>query len=292
MSSHHEPKLLFNVYNIKAYHLQNGVEDSLTPTPQTMSLLMVPTSSPFADVPSANPQAEVPEEDLYLHLHLPPELDLPLPATTQIYHQPPCSYLIPRWDLGPDSGAFTRIEFPKDCPEEDIDTFESVLAQATTFFSRGGQPRNSGYPAEKRAPSEKAELPPYNPSTFKSAQTQATGSYNANQHGQIVLVDEENGSVVGELGEGFQVDDSGIKAGSKGQFRTPSIYTSNQKSKNENEKTTDFKNQIQLRSRYHKMDLRISGLLRPPPSTLKWLCIQHIRTRLLFRKRPLLRALL
>ena len=217
MSSHHEPKLLFNVHNIMAYHLQNGVENSLTPTPQTMSLLMVPTSSPFEGLPSADPQPEVPEEDFYLHLHLPPTLDLPLPATTQIYHQPPCSYLIPRWDLGPDSGAFTRIEFPKDCPEEDIDTFESVLAQATTFFSKVGQPQSSSYASEKKAPSENVDLPPYDPSTFKPNQSYAGASSRANEHGQIVIIDEENGSVVGELGEGFQVNDSGVKAGSKGQ---------------------------------------------------------------------------
>lgn len=216
MSSHHEPKLLFNVHNIRAYHLQDGVEDSLTPTPQTMSLLMVPTSSPFADSSRGEGQSEAPEEDFYLHLHLPPALDLPLPATTQIYHQPPYSYLIPRWDLGPESGAFTRIEFPKGCPEEDVDTFESVLAQATTFFSKGGQPKTSSYPKEKKGMSEKVELPPYDPSSFKPGQNYAAGSSSANLHGHIVLIDEENGSVVGELGEGFQVDDSGIKAGSKG----------------------------------------------------------------------------
>ena len=93
---------------------------------------MVPTSSPFADLSSADPQSQAPEEDFYLHLHLPPELDLPLPATTQIYHQPPSSYLIPRWDLGPDSGAFTRIEFPGvgkgkgGGSQEDVDTFETI----------------------------------------------------------------------------------------------------------------------------------------------------------------------
>merc|ERR1711981_780458 len=71
-----------------------------------MSLLMVPTNSPFADLSSTQgTDTAAPEEDFYLHLNLPPELDLPLPATTQIYHQPPRSYLIPRWDLGPEAGS-------------------------------------------------------------------------------------------------------------------------------------------------------------------------------------------
>lgn len=111
-SGNNEPKLLYAIEGVAAYHIANGNEESLTPAgPQTLSLLMVPTSSIFAD-PAHVDTSGKPEEDFYLHLHLPPELDLPLPATTQIYHQPPTSYLIPRWDLGPDSGAFTRLEFP------------------------------------------------------------------------------------------------------------------------------------------------------------------------------------
>lgn len=130
-----DPKLLYAINGINAYHIEHGKEDCLTPAgPQTLSLLMVPTSSPFADFSSTEPQSQAPDEDFYLHLHLPPELDLPLPATTQIYHQPPNSYLIPRWDLGPDSGAFTRIEFPgvgegKGC-QEDVDTLRPFLLNA------------------------------------------------------------------------------------------------------------------------------------------------------------------
>src|SRR5438045_9235602 len=138
-AGHNDPRLLFSIQNIRAYHVQNGEESELTPSgSQTLSLLMVPTTSPFAELSGANPQSSASEEDFYLRLHLPPELDLPLPATTQIYHQPPCSYLIPRWDLGPDSGAFTRIEFPPlgkgRLTQEDIDTFETILAQCTAFL--------------------------------------------------------------------------------------------------------------------------------------------------------------
>jgi len=204
---------------------------------------MVPTSSPFADL-SVDPQAGTPEEDFYLHLHLPPELDLPLPATTQIYHQPPCSYLIPRWDLGRDSGAFTRIEFPsvgsRKGLQEDVDTFETILAQCTAFLERAPPPKTSR--TERSEKSEKssdklrakgdhspsssrskaaaadAELPAYNPADFKPGEGYAKGSHSYPAGGQIVLVDEEDGSVIGELGDGFQiVEDSQLQPGSKGK---------------------------------------------------------------------------
>lgn len=221
--AHSEPKLLYSIEGISAYHIQNGTQESLTPSgPQTLSLLMVPTSSPFAGLSSADPQSEAPEEDFYLHLHLPPELDLPLPATTQIYHQPPNSYLIPRWDLGPDSGAFTRIEFPSlksgKCSQEDIDTFETILAQCTAFLERAAAPTMSGYPREKGG---KSAMPAYDPSNYKPGEGYVAGSSSSHQGGQIVLIDEENGSVVGELGEGFHVvEDSKMRPGSKGKHQT------------------------------------------------------------------------
>lgn len=196
-AGHNEPKLLYSVGHINAYHLQGGRETPLTTSgPQTLSLLMVPTSSPFADLSTANPSSEAPEEDFYLHLHLPPELDLSLPATTQIYHQPPRSYLIPRWDLGPESGAFTRIEFPKighgpdRVTQEDVDTFETILAQCTAFLERANPPSK-----------EKA----YNPAEFAPGEGYVGTGLAGSGPGHIVLVDEENGSVVGELGEQFSV---------------------------------------------------------------------------------------
>ena len=207
-AGHNEPRLLYSVGNICAYHIQDGRETQLSHSgPQTLSLLMVPTSSPFADLSSANPSSAAPEEDFYLHLHLPPELDLSLPATTQIYHQPPRSYLIPRWDLGPESGAFTRIEFPKigsgpdRVTQEDIDTFETILAQCTAFLER------ATFPAGK----EKS----YNPAEFAPGEGYV-GSGPGSGHGHIVLVDEEDGSVVGELGEGYNVvEGKDVHAGSK-----------------------------------------------------------------------------
>ncbi|KAL8824476.1 MAG: hypothetical protein Q9191_005036 [Dirinaria sp. TL-2023a] len=209
-AGHNDPKLLYSVGNINAYHIQNGQESPLSPSgPQTLSLLMVPTSSPFADLSSTEPSSSAPEEDFYLHLHLPPELDLSLPATTQIYHQPPRSYLIPRWDLGPESGAFTRIEFPKlgtgpgRISQEDIDTFETILAQCTAFLERASPPSQKGQGS-------------YNPAEFAPGEGYIGHGIAGSKPGQIVLVDEENGSVVGELSEGFQVvEGKDIKAGSK-----------------------------------------------------------------------------
>ncbi|KAF4542407.1 putative protein spg20 protein [Lasiodiplodia theobromae] len=212
MASHNDPRLLYSIPGIKAHHIQNGEEDSLTPSgPQTLSLLMVPTTSPFADPAARNPN-ESPEEDFYLHLNLPPELDLPLPATTQIYHQPPSSYLIPRWDLGPDSGAFTRIEFPplgQGVTQEDVDTFETILAQCTAFLERAQAPRT-----------EKGDFAAYNPAAYKPGEGYVEGT-GKGQHGQIVLIDEENGSVVGELADGASIEeDPRLKPGSKSEILT------------------------------------------------------------------------
>lgn len=206
--SHGDPRLLYSIGGIRAYHLQQGEEHPLTPSgAQTLSLLMVPTNSPFADLSNVHGQNEAPEEDFYLHLNLPPELDLPLPATTQIYHQPPRSYLIPRWDLGPDSGAFTRIEFPPigtgpgSVTQEDIDTFETILAQCTAFLERAQAPQAS-----------KGSAKAYNPADYAPGE----GYVGSSKHGEIVLVDEDNGSVVGQLADGAQIiEDPKLKPGSK-----------------------------------------------------------------------------
>lgn len=229
--------MLYAINGVSAYLLTNGREQSLTPAgPQTLSLLMVPTSSPFADSSALDPQAGPAEEDFYLHLHLPPELDLPLPATTQIYHQPPTSYLIPRWDLGPDSGAFTKIEFPapdsRKGVQEDVDTFETILAQCTAFLERAPPPvprpektatfgaMDSSASRSKAAMAAEEQLPAYNPGNYKPGEAYAQGSHSSAHGGQIVLVDEEDGSIIGELGEGYQVvEDSAVKPGSKGVCR-------------------------------------------------------------------------
>ena len=202
MTGSHEPTLLYSVNNILAYdlHVNHGSSSGQTReardngTPQTLSLMMVPTPSGF--------DSEDPQEDFYLHLML-KSFDLPLPATTQIYHKPPSSYLIPRWDLGDGSG-FLELEFPKigkGITQEDLDTFETILAQCTAFLERAQPPTDS---ATKK----------YDPSAYKPGEAYVKGT--GNRAGQIVLVDEENGSVMGELAEGAQiVEHPGIEHGSK-----------------------------------------------------------------------------
>ncbi|PSS05285.1 senescence-associated protein-domain-containing protein [Coniella lustricola] len=238
-SGSNDPKLLYAISGVSAYHLTNGNERLLTPAgPQTLSLLMVPTSSPFADAALLDPKASPAEEDFYLHLHLPPELDLPLPATTQIYHQPPRSYLIPRWDLGPESATFTKIEFPaldsRKGVQDDVDTFETILAQCTAFLERAPPPvprstkRESPPAGSSSTSASKAataaatssvmdeKLPAYNPGDYKPGEGYAKGSRSSKSGGQIVLIDEEDGSVIGELGDDYQiVQDSELEPGSK-----------------------------------------------------------------------------
>lgn len=178
-AGHSQPHLLYTAQGVRAFHVQNGEESEITTSgPQEMQLLMVPTSSPFADLSSADPSSHVPEEDFYLHLQLPPELDQPLPATTQIYHKPPTSYLIPRWDLGPDSGAFIRLQFPSigsgpgKISQDEIDTFETILAQCTAFL--------------ERAPLSK-DYAPYDPSSYRPGEGYISSSSDKNRpHGQIV----------------------------------------------------------------------------------------------------------
>ncbi|KAK9357353.1 senescence-associated protein-domain-containing protein [Lipomyces starkeyi] len=205
-STIHDPRLLYSINNIRAYHLQNGEESELTPSgPQPLSLLMVPTSG----VPNLEGYPEMSEEDFYLHLHLPPELDMPLPAKTQIYHQHPNSYLIPRWDLGPDSGAFIRLQFPgigtgpDKVTQEDVDTFETILAQCTAFLERAAPPtRQAAYNPTDYAPDE---------GNISSADSKPGES-----HGMIVIVDEEDGSVVGEVTDDYDiVEKPDVKPGSK-----------------------------------------------------------------------------
>jgi spartin len=206
--AHHDPTLLYSVKGIKAYHIQGGEENDLTPSgPQTLSLLMVPIESAYGDSYGGH------EEDFYLHLTLPPEIDMSLPATTQIYHKPPHRYLIPRWDLGPDAGAFTRIEFPpmgRGVSQEDVDTFETILAQCTAFLERAQPPDKS--------------VKGYNPADFKPGEAYVAGTASGSssgKHGQIVLVDEDNGSVVGEVAEGATFIESPLlKPGYKGEIQS------------------------------------------------------------------------
>ena len=106
--------------------------------------------------------------------------------------------------------------------QEDVDTFETILAQCTAFLERA-QPPKEARPSMGKSSKEK--IPPYDPSAFAPGEAYAPGSASSHAGGQIVLIDEENGSVVGELGEGFYVvEDSKMKAGSKGIYSSSTQY--------------------------------------------------------------------
>lgn len=220
----HDPRLLYSVDNIQAFYIQDGEENELTPSgPQSLSLLMVPTRTTYpASQTAASYASEISEEDFYLHLHLPPELDMPLPATIQIFHQHPNNYLIPRWDLAPEQGAFIRIQFPdvgrgpNTVTQEDIDTFESILAQCTAFMPHASQ-------AEGHAKYNPAEYAPGEGYISSSSADVKPGQSN----GKIVLVDEEDGSVVGELTDGYDIlEKPGVKPGSKSEYYFPFYFLS------------------------------------------------------------------
>jgi spartin len=73
------------------------------------------------------------------------------------------------------------------------------------------------------------QLPPYNPAEYKPGEGYAKGAQSSSAGGQIVLVDEEDGSVIGELTDGYNiVEQSGLKPGSKGMSnnRNESLFTS------------------------------------------------------------------
>ncbi|KAF3903006.1 Spartin [Dactylellina cionopaga] len=254
------PQVLYEVPNINVFHLASGSETPLNERPAPLTLLMVSTTivDPFEENPTE-------EEDFYLHIQQLPNLDLPLPATTKIFRQYPRSYLIPRLDLdGGQGNCFTRIEFSEKRNQDDVDTFETILAQCTAFLENAKPPElersrsrsplpsygpptgsNSDYyhASEKKSPSssrsrEKAGASTrdfggasasgyvpgsgvmanqqYNPSNNYGAPTMSGPEFNPGQGGRLVLVDEQDGRIVGELSEGFNVVESqGIQAGSK-----------------------------------------------------------------------------
>jgi len=208
MTENNGSTLLFSVDGIKAFILQDGQETSLNASgPQTLSLFMIHSpsnSSTLGTTAGSSLFTESSDQDFCLHLQLPPELDLPLPATSRIFPQPPQNYIIPRTDVK-DSGSFFRIEFPVTVNQEDRDTFETILAQCTAFMENVTPP----------APGK--SLPIHDPQDF----TQGGRFVPRNKHGQVVLVDEENGSVLGELAEGaVVVEDPSLQHGNKGNIES------------------------------------------------------------------------
>ena len=88
--------------------------------------------------------------------------------------------------------------------QEDVDTFETILAQCTAFLERAKPPQ----------PNRPGEKGYYNPADYSPGGRYADSK--GHEPGQIVLVDEDDGSVVGELGGDAKVwEDPRLKMGSK-----------------------------------------------------------------------------
>jgi spartin len=119
--------------------------------------------------------------------------------------------------MAPEVGAFIRIQFPgigkgsNHVTQDDIDTFETILAQCTAFHDHS-TPTTGGKSDSYAA---------YNPANFAPGEgyissPAADKKGDRSSHGKIVLVDEEDGNVVGELGDGYNVvEDPDVKPGSK-----------------------------------------------------------------------------
>ncbi|RKF82714.1 putative protein spg20 [Golovinomyces cichoracearum] len=191
-----ETLLLYIIPEVNAYQIENNVERLLTSEgPQMMSLLMVPVTSTVS--------TSVPEGNLQLQLSLAPDLDFILSAATSLHSQPPRSYLISRPKTKSGTESLIRIEFPSESQRksvhDDMDTFESILAQCNVNIQHNITP-----------------LAPYDPSQYKSENKRHKNESSETQ-GQIVIIDEDNGDVLGELGSGFTVvDDTKMKPGTNG----------------------------------------------------------------------------
>ncbi|KAJ8610904.1 hypothetical protein MRB53_038292 [Persea americana] len=103
--------------------------------------------------------------------------------------------------MAADSGAFTRIELPQSATQDDIDTFETILAQCTAFLERAPAPvGDKGYKT-------------YSPADWAAGGKLGGGK---TKPGQLVLVDEEDGSVVGELDDAANIiEDAKLSHGTK-----------------------------------------------------------------------------
>lgn len=109
------------------------------------------------------------------------------------------------------------------------------MAQCTSFLEKSAPPQSakkiavagSSPGSSKAKEAAQEDLPPYDPGTFAPGQGYVDGSQSKQQGGKIVLIDEEDGSVLGELGEGYQVvADHALQAGSKGlQFTVSQAST-------------------------------------------------------------------
>ncbi|KAI5295013.1 hypothetical protein KEM52_002611 [Ascosphaera acerosa] len=215
-------ELLFTLPRVHAYAIRDGAERPLTTQPRDLDLLLIPTTSPG---------------ESYLHLHIDPDIDIPCTTETTILFQAPNSYLIPQWDVrtGGYEGEFTRLEVVGLAQHgssaasggtgrvEELAMFETILEEMTAFTDGppqlpqrpvaqpGVEQEKPGIPATAR--SENSPPPPPLPPRPVSQQQQHQQQSYANHRDQVLLVDDQDGTVLGELGGEYRVRKAGTRSG-------------------------------------------------------------------------------
>lgn len=174
--------------------------------------------------------SEYPEIDVQLDAHqeatkLDPStfsIESPNGALKVIF--PPVGTLVPqddpRIDIPPSEKATTTWQDVVNTFEVEIDRWLTYKKERNEKVSGFGSSAgySSGYPHEKPggalvrsmttpAGSSSNNFAPYDPSSFSDKK----------EEGRLVLIDEENGSEVGEVG-GYQVHTIGVTPGSKGEI--------------------------------------------------------------------------
>lgn len=169
--------------------------------------------------------SEYPEIDVRLDAHQeatkldPSTFSIESPQGTLKVVFPPVQTLVPqddsRIDIPPSERASTTWQTVVDTFEVEIDrwlTYKKEQNDKATGFGSGYPPEKHMHGALVRSMttpvgSSSNNFAPYDPSNFSDNKGE----------GRLVLIDEENGSEVGEVG-GYQMHTVGVTPGSKGRF--------------------------------------------------------------------------
>ncbi len=173
-------------------------------------------------IPISENAADPSERDLWLVLRIDPSnqpanlstssldggLELALPATQHIIHNPSSNtYTLPLTGPGAIYGDATLtivLPTPSDSTlREDYETLEVIFAQYAVL---------------------QTIAPPSGPPPTSAAGTPLPLQHDGDLKGRLVLVDDENGQVVGELSENFQVhEDEAMKSPPRGHEKDPVV---------------------------------------------------------------------
>ena len=173
-------------------------------------------------IPISEHGADPSEHDLWLVLRIDPSnqpgkvptsspdsgLELALPATQQIIHNPSSNtYTLPLTGPGAIYGDTTLtivLPTPSDSTlQEDYETLEVIFAQYAVL---------------------QTITPPSGPPPTSAAGTPLPVQHDGDLKGRLVLVDDENGQVVGELSENIQVhEDEAMRSPPRGHEKDPVV---------------------------------------------------------------------